>query len=133
MKKEFQQQNIKYLKYRLNQLIFVNKVLFSLTVMLEAFLFLFGWYRFKNTSADQTDFIIVLIAYFIFAFPFIVSFVTMALTKAELSACTRYVSAELEESEHEEIEEIVNKARDINFSELSVLIIAFVFYALSVF
>ena len=39
MKKEFQQQNIKYLKYRLNQLIFVNKVLFSLTVMLEAFLF----------------------------------------------------------------------------------------------
>ncbi len=130
-KKAFQMHNMKYLCYQLSQQMFINKVLFGLTAMLEAFLFLFGWNHYKN-SADASDIIAMLIIYIIFALPFIMSYLTMSLTRLELSNCYRYAD-EIDEEESNEIEELITKAKDVKVGELAVLVIAFVFYTMSVF
>lgn len=111
---------------------FINKVLFALTVLLELLLFVLASYHFKGSSTDKTDVFVMLLIYIIFAFPSIISFVTMTMAKSELTACLRYVKDDVSDEELEEAESIIDKARDINFSELSVLVIAFVFYVLSV-
>ena len=133
VKKDIQVNNVRYLLYRVRRDVSVNKLLFILTLMLEAFVFVFGLFGHKNSAADKSDVIFLLIIYIVVAIPFLISSVSAMINRMDLQNLYNSAHNSIEDETGEEISALISEVKDANTSQISILIIAFVFYAAMIF
>ena len=130
VRRDIQLHNMMYLKYRIERGLVVNKVLFVLTLIMEAFVVGFSLMSYTSETNDSANKFFMLIAYAVFAIPYLIAFFSSLLDRYDMTNMFNSAYESLEEEEAGEITSLIADAKDSSLSQLAIILLVFAVFVM---